>query len=195
MKTALFLVLDQYADWEGSYLSTALNPSEQWEVKTISTEKTIKSIGGFTTIVDYTIDEAPDYDLLVLIGGNSWGVNDEKLDQFVKSAFHNNKFIGAICAAVGYLGKNGFLNDYQHTGNSEYVLKEYENYQPKYKFTEKQAVSDQNLVTANGTGAVEFTDLVLKLVQFDTDENVEKVTYMNKYGFYEYCEKYGNPYE
>ena len=37
MKTALFLMLDQYADWEASYLASQLNKSTDWQVKTAST--------------------------------------------------------------------------------------------------------------------------------------------------------------
>ncbi|GMA43852.1 hypothetical protein GCM10025853_13090 [Tetragenococcus halophilus subsp. halophilus DSM 20339] len=39
MKQALFLLLDEFADWEGAYLSSTLNQSEFWTVKTISVEK------------------------------------------------------------------------------------------------------------------------------------------------------------
>ncbi|RIM16279.1 glutamine amidotransferase, partial [Staphylococcus cohnii] len=53
MKRALFLLLDQYADWEGSYLTTVLNQSVEWDVKTISLDKKVKSIGGLSTVIDY----------------------------------------------------------------------------------------------------------------------------------------------
>lgn len=36
MQTALFLMLDQYADWEGSYMASQLNQSPDWQVKTAS---------------------------------------------------------------------------------------------------------------------------------------------------------------
>lgn len=35
MKNALLLLLDEFADWKGSYLSSTLNQSESWSVKTI----------------------------------------------------------------------------------------------------------------------------------------------------------------
>lgn len=86
------------------------------------------------------------------------------------------------------------MNDQHHTGNSVSFWRNYEKYQPNRSFLEKQAVKDKNLVTANGTAPIEFTHLVLELVEFDTPENIAKITYMNKHGFYEFCEKYGNPY-
>ena len=73
MKTALILLLNDYADWEVAYISSTINMSEEWTVKTISTQKEVKSIGGLTTKIDYLLEEIPSqYDLLILIGGNSW---------------------------------------------------------------------------------------------------------------------------
>ncbi|PTJ62461.1 type 1 glutamine amidotransferase family protein [Staphylococcus saprophyticus] len=194
MKRALFLLLDQYADWEGSYLTTVLNQSVEWDVKTISLDKKVKSIGGLSTVIDYNLNEIEHYDLLVLIGGNSWNIEDLNLYNFINKAFFNKKYIGAICGSVDYLAKNGFLNTYSHTGNSKYLWNQYQAYTPQRAFVEEQAVKDDNLVTANGTAAVEFTDLVLKLIDFDSIENINKTTFINKHGFYGYCNTYGNPY-
>ncbi|MCY1567338.1 type 1 glutamine amidotransferase family protein [Staphylococcus pettenkoferi] len=194
MKKALFLLLDQYAEWEASYCSSILNRSNEWDVKTVSLENNVTSIGGFTTEIDLLIDEISDYDALIMIGGNSWNIDSEKLRGFIKNAFDNEKFIGAICGAVDYLGKHGLLNNYRHTSNSEEVLKSYAEYKPRHKFSPQQAIIDGNLVTANGTAPLEFTKLILKGLQFDNEENIEKQIYMYKNGFYEYCKKYGNPY-
>ncbi|MEJ7400660.1 glutamine amidotransferase, partial [Staphylococcus epidermidis] len=54
---------------------------------------------------------------------------------------------------------------------------------------------DRNLVTANGTAALEFAELILKGLEFDSKENIERQIYMYQRGFYEYCNKYGNPYQ
>jgi len=71
---------------------------------------------------------------------------------------------------------------------------DYEFYTSADNYIEKQAVKDRQLVTANGTAPLEFTELVLELIEFDTPENIEKIMFMNRYGFYNYCEKYGNPF-
>ncbi|MFK4311029.1 hypothetical protein ABH957_005778 [Bacillus sp. RC242] len=73
MKRALFLILDKYADFEGAYLSSTLNQRADWTVNTISLDRIVSSIGGFKTTVDYIIGSEPeDFNLLVMIGGNSW---------------------------------------------------------------------------------------------------------------------------
>lgn len=195
MKRALFLILDKYADWEGAYLSSTLNQREDWTVSTISLDQVVNSIGGFKTSVDYIIASEPEsYDLLVMIGGYSWSHDNKKVIPLIKKTFQNNIPIGAICGAVDFLAKNGFLNNHDHTGNSLDYWNDYENYNPTSNFFEKQAVKDKNLVTANGTASIEFTNLILELIEFDTYDNIEKITYMNRFGFYKFSEKYGNPY-
>ncbi|HEO6970565.1 TPA: glutamine amidotransferase, partial [Streptococcus agalactiae] len=57
MKTAHILLLDNYADWEVAYISSTINMNEEWTVKTISTQKEVKSLGGMTTRIDYLLDE------------------------------------------------------------------------------------------------------------------------------------------
>ncbi|VDG96928.1 Uncharacterized protease ydeA [Lysinibacillus sphaericus] len=195
MKRALFLILDKYADWEGAYLSSTLNQREGWTVSTVSLDEVVSSIGGFKTSVDYIIASEPkSYDLLVMVGGYSWSHDNKKILPLIKKTFQNNIPIGAICGAVDFLAKNGFLNNHDHTGNSLDYWNDYENYNPTSRFFEKQAVKDKNLVTANGTAPIEFTNLILELIEFDTHENIEKITYMNRFGFYKFSEKYGNPY-
>lgn len=93
-----------------------------------------------------------------------------------------------------FLAKNGLLNNHSHTGNFVYLWKDYKQYKPISSFVEKQAVRDKNLVTANGTAPIEFTNLILEMIDFDTPENIEKMMYMNRYGFYHFCDKYGNPF-
>ena len=44
MKTALFVLLDQYADWEGAYLLSLLNQREDWQIKTASNLPKVESI-------------------------------------------------------------------------------------------------------------------------------------------------------
>lgn len=195
MKTAIFLILNDYADWEGSYLSSQLNQNPEWTVKTASLTDEVTSIGGFKTMIDYQIEELPkQIDLLVLIGGNSWNVENKTLKKLVSDRLKNNQPIGVICGAVDYMAKNGLLSGYQHTGNSQEMWKNYSEYDNPDQFLPQQVVSDRNLVTANGTAALEFTEDVLKLIHFLPDKEVTSLIELYDSGFYEYCKKYGNPF-
>lgn len=115
-------------------------------MNTFSLESTVSSIAGFKTSMDYIIgSELEDFILLVTIGGNSWSNDDEKLLQFIKTTFQNNFPLGAICGAVDYLARNGFLNNHNHTVNSAYIWNDYENYNPNSSFHKKQAIKDKKL--------------------------------------------------
>jgi len=195
MKQAIFLMLDDYADWEGAHLSSMLNAESDWDVKTASVKKEVVSIGGFKTLVDYQLEQIPiNGDLLILIGGNSWSLENNSLRQLIAERLANNKPVGAICGAVDYLAKNGLLTHFKHTGNAQYLWQNFDQYQNKNDFIEKQVVRDQNLVTANGTASLEFTQAVLKMICFKNSAQIDKNIDLYKIGFYQYCAKYGNPF-
>ncbi|GEK07026.1 glutamine amidotransferase [Schleiferilactobacillus harbinensis] len=189
------MMMDDYADWEGAYLARMLNTAPDWTVKTASAQKVIHSIGGFTTQMDYQIDQIPsECALLVLIGGNSWAVNNEPLKQLITSRLHTDQPVAAICGAVDYLARNGLLNQYKHTGNAQYLWRDYRAYQNQNGFLAQQTVWDRNLVTANGTAVLDFTEATLKMIRFKSAEQVHQDVDLYRLGFYEYCQKYGNPF-
>ena len=65
------------------------------------------------------------------------------------------------------MAKHGFLNNVKHTGNTIQQLKLWggQEYTNEAGYEEKQAVSDQNIVTANGTGQLEFCRELLLLLK------------------------------
>ena len=75
-KTILFVILQQYADWEAAYLSSAISMLSQgeYEIKTVSLSKEpVQSIGGFKVLPDYDVASVPiNYEALILIGGMTW---------------------------------------------------------------------------------------------------------------------------
>ena len=95
MREVLFVILDEYADWEAASLAAALNQGpetgeKKYEVKTVSlTKEPVKSIGGFTVLPDYDIASAPDgFAGLILIGGNSWRKEESRqVMELVKKGF------------------------------------------------------------------------------------------------------------
>ena len=192
MKEVLFVVLDQYADWEYSFLAAALEDGikgkvSPFKVKTLSLSRTpVKSIGGFTTIPDYSIEDLPlDSAGIVLIGGKSWRTEEAKqIAPLVRQAYVEGKTIGAICDATVFLGMNGLLNERKHTSNMLEVLKQgaKESYTNSENYIHEQAVRDLNLVTANGTGYLEFTREMLFALDAYPSDYIENYYKFNKYG-------------
>lgn len=119
MKNLFILLLDEYADWEMAYVASTINQNEEWTVTTISTNKEVLSIGGIRIKIDLLITgDLKTPDLLVLIGRNSWDTINPYLNSYIEKCFNENIHISAICRAVDYLAKQGYLNKYKHTGNS-----------------------------------------------------------------------------
>ena len=146
----LFLLLNEYADWEGAFLAISLNTGviPGSEVKYIPkvvapTLDVVRSVGGF------------------------------------------RKIVGAICNASAFMGAHGFLNDVKHTSNTLPYLKQFAGsaYTNEAGYQEKQAVSDKNIVTANGTGHLEFTRELLLLLDADTPEKIDAAYDYYKNGF------------
>ena len=96
-KTILFVILEQYADWEAAYLSSAINMLSpgNYDVKTVSlTKEGVHSIGGFQVIPDYDLKSVPtDYEALILIGGMTWRAESSKqMKPLVDNALKMVKF-------------------------------------------------------------------------------------------------------
>ena len=187
-------MLNEYTDWEGAFLSTALHVGVipggeiKYEVHTVApTSDAVRSIGGFRTLPDYSFENMPqDYAALVLIGGNRWDSPEAELvAPLVQEALDKGKIVGAICNGASFLCSHGFLNNVKHTGNGLDQLKHWggEKYTNEAKYVEAQAISDKNIVTANGVGHLEFTREMLLLLKANSSENIDTWYDFYKNGF------------
>ena len=190
----LFIIFNEYTDWEGAFLSTALHVGVipggeiKYEVHTVApTSDAVRSIGGFRTLPDYSFENMPqDYAALVLIGGNRWDSPEAELvAPLVQEALDKGKIVGAICNGASFLCSHGFLNNVKHTGNGLDQLKHGggEKYTNEAKYVAAQAISDKNIVTANGVGHLEFTREMLLLLKANSSENIDTWYDFYKNGF------------
>lgn len=191
-KQVLFVILEQFADWEAAYLTSALYMlgNGQYEVKTVSlTTDMVTSIGGMRVVPDYSINSRPsDYEALILIGGMSWRNEDaDKVRPLVKQCIADKKVLGGICDASAFLGTTGVLNNVNHTSNDLKDLKQWagKEYTGEKFYIMKQAVSDQNIITANGTAALEFAKEVLSALKAAPEEKILEWYNLHKLGYYE----------
>lgn len=95
------------------------------------------------------------------------------------------KIVGAICNGASFMAKCGFLNAVKHTGNGLEQLKIWGsgNYINSEEYVNAQAVSDKNIVTANGSATLEFAKALLLLLENDTPERIEMYYQFYKQGF------------
>lgn len=193
----LYILLPDYAAHEAVYLSQAI-ASDEFALKenpkyvnkiVAPTMEPVKSIGGFRTLPDYSLDTIPDdYAALVLIGGFGWTTPvADKVVPIVRHAIENGKVVGAICNASSFMARLGFLNNIKHTGNGLDQLKLWggENYTNAAGYVHVQAVSNKNIVTANGSATLEFAKELLTLLENDTPERIGMYYQFNKQGFCE----------
>lgn len=191
----LYILLPDFASHEMVYLMEAISSDEQ-QLKpnpkyvnriVAPTADPVNAIGGFKVIPDYTFDNIPDdYAALVLIGGFGWTkpIAGQVLP-IIRKAIEKSKIVGAICNGASFLAKCGFLNTVRHTGNGLEQLKLWggENYTNPDGYIHEQAVSDKNIVTANGSATLEFAKELLLLLENDTPERIEMYYQFNKQGF------------
>lgn len=191
----LYILLPDFASHEMVYLMEAISSDEQ-QLKpnpkyvnriVAPTADPVNAIGGFKVIPDYTFDNIPaDYAALVLIGGFGWTKPiAEQVLPIIRKAIEKGKIVGAICNGASFLAKCGFLNTVRHTGNGLEQLKLWggENYTNPDGYIHAQAVSDKNIVTANGSATLEFAKELLLLLENDTPERIEMYYQFNKQGF------------
>lgn len=191
----LYILLPDYAAHEIVYLSEAI-ASDEYALKenpkyvnkvVAPTSEPVRSIGGFRTLPDYSFDTMPDdYAALVLIGGFGWSTPvAEQVVPIVQQAVDKGRIIGAICNGASFMAKHGFLNEVKHTGNGPGQLRLWggENYSNADGYVHAQAVSEKNIVTANGSATLEFAKELLLLLENDTPERIEMYYRFNKQGF------------
>jgi putative intracellular protease/amidase len=190
MKKKIFVFLfDGFSDWEISYLTPEINKSGQFDLVYFSKNgNLITSMGGLQIRPTTSLSELnfEDLDMLILPGGTAWEKGENKeITKFTKHVFEKGKPIAAICAATTYLGQLGLLNDLKHTSNDLNYLK---GIAPKYRGDENYqnslAVTDRNIITANGIAPIEFAREIFKIIGLYNDDNIEKWFQLFKNGIW-----------
>ena len=175
-KQVLFVLLDQFADWEAAPLASAINQSAGWRVRVVAPDKTpVRSLGGLTVMPDMAVAEALESDFagVILIGGLSWRTEVANVvGPLARLAVDRQAVLGAICDATVFLGALGLLNETPHTGNILDDLKAYagERYSGEAHYRQEPALRSGNLVTANGTVPMDFAREVLAALGVMTGE-------------------------
>lgn len=185
----LMFIFDGYADWECAYLCPELcAPEAGFTVKTLAVRREIQtSMGGIKVSPDYTVEDFPEeFALLLLPGGNTW--TSEANDGVLPAVAYAHRMgipIGAICNACNFLAEHGYLDKVRHTGNTPAYMKSLApHYQGEAFFEELQAVCDSGIITANGTGTLEFTREILMCLAARPRDYIKQWYQAHKCGYY-----------
>jgi putative intracellular protease/amidase len=180
MKKKIFVFLfDGFSDWEIAYLTPEINKNGQFDLVYFSEDgNIITSMGGLQIKPTNSLNDLnlEDIDMLILPGGTAWEKGKiTGIEKLINSVFKNGKTIAAICAATTYLGQLGLLNNLNHTSNDLNYLK---GIAPKYSGDENYqnslAITDRNIITANGIAPIEFAREIFKAIGLYSDDNIEK---------------------
>lgn len=196
MKTAVFVILDRFADWEPAYLSSALNGevTSDYLVFFASTDTLPKtSIGGMTVLPQLALDEVPqNADAIIFIGADgSWHKPQEKAEQLAISFRDRGKVVAGICDAARWLGSIGLLNDVRHTLNDLDEMKDYPEYTNRSGYQTAESIRDGKIVTANGNAPLDFTANVLRALDAAPEEKIQEYYDFYALGFHNALKKYG----
>jgi putative intracellular protease/amidase len=189
MKKIFIFLFDGFSDWEISFLTPEINKNRLFDLVYFSNNgDVVTSMGGLqispaTSLAELKLE---DIDMLILPGGIAWekGENEE-VTRLTKDIFERGKPIAAICAATTFLGQLGFLNNLKHTSNDLNYLKGVaSNYCGDKNYQATLAVTDRNIITANGIAPIEFAQEIFKSIELDSDENIEKWFQLFKNGIW-----------
>ena len=199
MKEVLYVLLPQFAEHEFPYLTQplrsdamAMKENPRYENKIVAASMSpVEAISGFRLLPDYTFETIPgDYAALVLIGGYGWQSDvAERVVPLVADAISKGRIVGAICNAASWMASKGFLNDVRHTGNGVEQLQLWGggHYTNASNYVNAQAVSDRNIVTANGSGHLEFACEILALLKNDEPKEIEMYKTFYKMGLVDFA--------
>ncbi|MDP5312996.1 type 1 glutamine amidotransferase family protein [Streptomyces poriferorum] len=158
-RTAHLAVYDTYADWETGH-TTAHLAQNGFTVRTVGpTTAPVTSMGGLTVRPDLPLAELRPEDsaLLILPGAALWDSGDT-LAPFARTArtfLDAGVPVAAICGATAGLAREGLLDERAHTSAVSFYLAA-TGYAGGAHYTEADAVTDGDLITAGPTEPVAF---------------------------------------
>jgi len=202
MKNIIFLILDEFADWETAFLPSALNDKNitpSYSIKFASIDMEIKtSMGNLKVLPNLILDKINENttDGLILIGGKSWRNQSFKTEctiiELVKKFKDNNKVVGAICDAAYFLAINSLLNDCRHTVNNFDEIKDNQNYKNSESFINTNSVLDRKIITAKGDSPLHFAADVMRALGDIPEKNIDFFFNIYTIGFTEAMKKYSS---
>ena len=175
-KTYVF-VFDGFADWEPASALAELRRTFGFAVETVGlTRNPVLSMGGMKVLPDRLLSEAKLQlaDVLILPGGDAWMRGEiEEVTNVIKTFADAGKPIAAICAATLSLAHAGLLDNHRHTSNGDdFIAKYVPGYRGEVLYQRVSAVSDRNVITANGLAPFAFAAEIFRAVAPDRENDI-----------------------
>ncbi len=137
------------------------------DVKTVSVynQKSVTGSHNISVNADIMLDEIDDnYNMIILPGGMPGTINlknNETLENILKDAYKNGKYLAAICAAPMIYGELGFLS-----GKKATCFPSFEKHLNGAIFKLDSVCFDGNIITSRGAGtAHEFAFKIVEILK------------------------------
>lgn len=166
-KTAYVFVFDGFADWEPASALAELRRTFGFSVQTVALAKNaVTSMGGLKILPDLLVSEIqPDSAaILILPGGDTWMRQEiPEITSFIRAISKAGRPVAAICAATLSLAHAGLLDDHRHTSNGyDFIPKFVPQYKGHKLYEKVRAVTDGNVITANGLAPFAFASQIFR---------------------------------
>lgn len=175
--TAYVLVFNGFADWEPASALAELRRTFGFSVRTIGLHsEAILSMAGLRIVPDLILPQfrPESADLLILPGGDSW-LNGElpEVSAVLVAMASAHRPIAAICAATLAVAHAGLLNDRAHTSNGRgFIDKHVSKYCGQSLYRAERAVSDRQVITANGLAPFAFAAEIFRTVAPERSKDI-----------------------
>lgn len=175
-RKAYVLVFDGLADWEPAHALCEIANSGKFEVVTVGfSADAVRSMGGFKLVPDITLDQVrPDEAaIMILPGGDMWAERSyPELIALLHKLHAEGAIVAAICGATLEIVRSGLSGSARHTSNDRDWLKSIiPDYGDEARYVDAMTVSDNQVITANGLGSVEFArEIIGALGIYDADD-------------------------
>lgn len=166
----IFLFNDiELLDFAGPYevfsVTSELNNYDHFKVFTISSDGTeIKSVNGLRAVPDFSFDNHPPIDILVIPGGvgTRSEIKKQEVLDWIKKTCERSKITMSVCSGARLLGVLGFLDYLEATTHHE-VTKHLSEIAPNTIINQnKRYIDNGKIMTAGGISA--GIDLSLHIV-------------------------------
>ena len=134
---------------------------KDWRLYTVAQERTVRASCGLSVNADYTFDDAPPADVIIVPGGLGTrpGAENAALIGYIERAGARAQYVTSVCTGAFLLQKAGFLNGKRATT----YWSERENLSKLgVEVQAERWVHDGNVITAAGVSA--GIDMALYLV-------------------------------
>jgi putative intracellular protease/amidase len=171
-RTAHLFIFNGFADWEPASALAELRRTFGFNVKTFASESSpVVTMGGLKVIPDTRLPEVlPQVpDILILPGGDAWLAGEvDGITGLIVATHRAGRPVAAICAATLSLAHAGLLDNHRHTSNGDGFIARYvPAYSGRDLYAKVPAVSDRNVITANGLAPFAFAAEVFRAVAPD----------------------------